>query len=399
MSLFTVKYAPQNLAQVFGQQMAISQLKDYILSYKKQEKKAALLLGPLGCGKTSSVYALIKEIGYDILEINSSDLRNEEAMRHFLSSALGQQSLFFTPKLILIDEIDNISGTHDRGAISALLKAIEKSKYPVILSANDVSESKFKALVKGCLVIDYHALQYRTIAHALQWVCEQEEISFDEQALTALARHADGDLRGALLDLQVCSTNKKITMDKVLSLSDRNRMQSMTEALTRIFKSSSVENALPALDSVDCDMDEIFFWIDENLPKEYLTPQSLSKAYEHLSRADVFYGRIRRWQHWHFLVYVSNLLTAGISSAKDEKNPQFISYRPTMRILRMWQAKMKNAKKKDIAKKLALATHTSQKVALEHVPYFSAMFRAKKNEEIVRELSLNEEEVDWLRKE
>ena len=74
MSLYTVKYAPQNSAQVFGQQLAVSQLKEFIINYKTKKQKAALLHGPIGVGKTSSVYALANELNYDVLEINSSDL-------------------------------------------------------------------------------------------------------------------------------------------------------------------------------------------------------------------------------------------------------------------------------------------------------------------------------------
>ncbi|MFH1405794.1 MAG: replication factor C large subunit [Nanoarchaeota archaeon] len=398
MTLFTLKYAPQNSNQVFGQQKAVGELKDFIVNYKKQKQKAALLVGPVGNGKTSSVYALAKELNYDLLEINSSDLRNADNIKTFLDAALGQQSLFFKPKLILVDEVDNISGVKDRGCIPALLKAIEKSSFPVILTANELEDSKFKALNKSCRLIDYHKLQYRTIAHTLQWVCQQEGIEFEEKAINSLARQADGDIRGALTDLQVCSSNKNITFNDVTKLSDRKRTDTVMNALTLIFKSSTVENALGALDDTDIDVRDVFFWMDENLPKEYLDAKSLAKAYEWMSRADVFNGRIMKRQHWRFLVYINNLLTAGISSAKEVKNPNFISYKPTMRFLRMWQAKMKNAKKKEIVSKLAKKTHTSTKVASGQIPYLQAIFKNKKGQEIAAELELTDEEVEWLKK-
>ena len=78
MALFTIKYAPKNADQVFGQQLAVSQLRNFITQYRQQQHKAALLLGPIGCGKTSSVYAIAKELKYDVVELNSSDLRNAE---------------------------------------------------------------------------------------------------------------------------------------------------------------------------------------------------------------------------------------------------------------------------------------------------------------------------------
>ena len=398
MELFTTKYAPQNEEQIFGQQKAVGELKDFITNYKQKKHRAALLYGPIGNGKTSSVYALAKELNYDLLEINSSDLRNQDAMKTFLNSVLGQQSLFFRPKLILIDEIDNVSGVKDRGAIQALTKAIEKSTFPVILTANDPFNSKLKALTKVSQMIEFHKLQYRTVSHALEWVAQQENIKYEEKAINSLSRQVDGDLRGALIDLQANSADGSFIFSDLEGISDRKRTESIISALSIIFKSSSVDNALSALNDVDLQMNEVFLWMDENLPKEYLTPQSLARAYEHLSRADVFTGRIKRQQHWRFLVYINNLLTAGISSAKDERNSNFIPYKQTMRLLRIWQSNMKLAKKKEIAEKLAIATHTSKRVAIDQIAYFQQIFRNSNSKQLADELDLNEDEVDWLKK-
>jgi len=393
MTLFTLKYHPQNSSQVFGQQLGVSQLKDYIVNYKTQKFKAALVVGPIGCGKTSSVYAIAKELGYDILEINSSDLRKADNIKSFLDSALGQQSLFFTPKLILIDEVDNISGVKDRGCIPALVKAIEKSSFPIVLTANDVDDSKLKALKKTTQRIEYHSLQYRTIVHCIQWIAEQEGITLDETTINSLARQSGGDMRGALIDFQMCALDNNYT-----NLSDRKRTDSIMNALMIIFKSSNVENALPALNDIDVDLRDVSFWIDNNLPKEYTSPKALARAYEHLSRADIFQGRIHKRQHWRFLVYMKDLMTAGISSAKDEKNTSFVKYTPTMRFLRIWQSKMKNAKKKEIAIKLAERTHTSTKVAREQIPYLQTIFRHGQGTQIAEELELTSEESEWLRR-
>ena len=64
-----------------------------------------------------------------------------------------------------------------------------------------------------------------------------------------------------------------------------------------------------------------------------------------------------------------------------------------MRFLRMWQANIKNAKKKEIALKLAAATHVSTKVAREQIPYLQKYI----NSDIADELDLTDEEVSWLK--
>ena len=395
MALFTSKYAPQNTSQVFGQDLALSQLRHFVMSYSASKFRAALIEGPSGCGKTSSVYALARELGYDVLELNSSEDRDEESVRKFLLAALGQQSLFFRPKVVLVDEVDNLSGSLDRGGVGALVEGISKSKFPVVFTANDTSESKFKPLVKSCLRVEFFPLDFKIVVHALLLVCEREGIKAEEKAISALARQCGGDLRGAMLDLQVLSESGRVTFDRVSTLSEREKTESMVSALSVIFKSSRAENALSVLDDVDVEMNEVFLWLDYNLPFEYVKAADLARAYECLARADVFNGRIMRRQHWRFLSYVQNLLTAGISSAKDARYPTSITYKQTMRLLRIWQMKMKVGKRKEIALKLGRCGHMSSKEAYKYVAYLPSLVAG--NSAIGSELGLSEEEVEFLR--
>ncbi|HIH10673.1 TPA: replication factor C large subunit [Candidatus Woesearchaeota archaeon] len=398
MGLYTITYAPRTSAQIVGQQLGLAQLKDFVLRYTEQKKKAALIYGPIGNGKTCSVYALAQELGYDLIEMNASDIRNEAAMRSFLGSTLGQQSLFFMPKIILVDEIDALSGVHDRGAVSALLKALEHSSFPVILTANDAFESKLKSLQKECLMIHFPALDYAVIHTVLQRICTVEKINVEDKALSSLARQADGDLRSALIDLQICATQGRIIFQDVAGLSDRRRKSSILQALAIILKSSSIATARFALDNVDMDMNEIMLWLDANVHREYLSVADLARAYEFLARADVFQGRIKRQQHWRFLSYMTDLLTAGISSAKDVRNAQFVEYKPTMRILQLWQAKMKYGQRKEIAAKMARQGHYSQRRAVGDVSHLRFFLRGKNSAIIRKELDLTDDEMEWLRR-
>ena len=59
---------------------------------------------------------------------------------------------------------------------------------------------------------------------------------------------------------------------------------------------------------------------------------------------------------------------------------------------------MKQAKKKDIAEKLAEKTHTSKRIAMQQLPYFQEMFKRGSCPELVEELELSKEEVEWLEK-
>ena len=139
--------------------------------------------------------------------------------------------------------------------------------------------------------------------------------------------------------------------------------------------------------------------MDANLPKEYTKGKDLARAYMALSKADVYRGRIRRWQHWRFLVYVNTLLTAGVAVSKDEKYKSFIQYKPTMRLLRIWQAKMSMMKKKAISEKIAHGTHTSKKYVLNNFEYYRPLFLSKQfGTEMIHEFEITDDELTWMKK-
>jgi replication factor C large subunit len=395
-------YIPKEQQDIKGQDLAVRLLRDFVTNYKKQKKKAALLYGPSGVGKTSSVYVLAKELDLEVMEVNASDFRNNEQITLLVGSAGAQQSLFSKGKIILVDEMDGLSGQEDRGGVSAIVEQIKKSSFPMVLTASNPWDNKFSSIRSNTLMIEYKSLDYLTIYEILKGICKIEHIEYDEMSLKGLARRAGGDARAAINDLQaLVLESKKLTKESLDELSPRDQTETMLNALTQIFKTTDPAIAVKAFDTIQEDQDACFLWLDENIPKEYERPQDLARAYDALSRADVFKGRIRRWQHWRFMVYINALYSAGISVAKDQKYSKFTKYSPTRRILKLWWAKQKSAKKKAVAKKLARATHTSARKALQSMlPYFQLMF--KKNKEfagkMTEQLKLDDDEVAWLRK-
>ncbi|MBI2575102.1 replication factor C large subunit [Candidatus Woesearchaeota archaeon] len=397
---WTRKYAPKSGKDVM--QGAYLTLKEYVLGYRKQRAKAAILQGPTGCGKTSSVYALANELGYEVLELNASDFRNEDAIESIAGSASKQLSIFGRGKIILIDEIDGVSGQQDRGGMGAILLIAEKSSFPVIMTANDLSDKKFQALRRKSLLILYEALTYQQVYAELKNICECESITHDEQTLKKLALRAKGDLRGAINDLQALSqATRSISSQDVDELSDRDREASITEALLKIVKGTDIKVAASAFENVGEELDKCAMWIDENLPYEYLHGKELKKAYDSLSRADVFTGRIRRWQHWRFLVYINALISAGVAISKRERNRSVVQYKQPSRPLKIYIANSKYAKKHSIADKIAEKTKCSSRTAMHgYLPYMKLIFAnsIEAADAISEELELSYDEKEWLRR-
>lgn len=393
------KHKPK-LAEIIGQRDSIAALKQFVLNFKKQKRKAAFCHGPPGTGKTATVHALAADLGLELIEINASDSRNAEQIESLIGAAAKQMSLFSKGKIILVDEIDGISGQQDRGGIPALVRVIEQTAFPIICTANDPYDQKFSALRSKCEMIAFSPLRYSDVAALLKRIAAAESIAVSQEILDTLGRRCGGDARAAINDLETLSSGKESIERKDLEmLGIREQEQSIPAALVRIFKTTDPAIAITALDAVDEDLDKVFLWIDENLPKEYTKPADLARAYDYLSRADVFNRRIRRWQHWRFLVYINAFLTAGVAVSKDAKYQTFTPYKPTMRLLKIWQANQRYAQRKDIAEKIAAKTHTSRKRVIQDVlPYLRHTFKKGNpmGKALAEEFELSSEDMEWM---
>ena len=401
MSIWIHDYAPKDRSEIQGQDKAVDKLQEFISTYDKQKKKAMLLYGPPGAGKTSSIYAIARELDLEVIEVNASDFRTKDQLEQRIGPAMNQMSLFSKGKVILIDEVDGLSGTKDRGGIASISNLLKKSSFPVIMTTNDPFDKKFKTLRNNSEMAEFHSLNYLSVHNILKRIVEKEGIEYEDMALKLLARKAGGDSRAAINDLQILARQAgKVDKGSLDILTERDRPDNIYNAIMIVLKSTDPEVARNAFDNVDADMDQVFLWLDENIPKEYTKPEDLVRAYDMLSRADVFKGRIRRKQHWRFMAYIFPLLSMGIATAKDEKYKGFTKYSQTKRLLKIWQANMKYQKRKTIAEKIASATHTSTKAALRSsFPYIKEAFKDDTfSRQLTDELELSKEEVDWLRK-
>lgn len=398
MSLPWIKrYGPEKLADIKGQDLAIEKLNDFVCNFKKHKKKAVIIYGPSGCGKTSSILALAKHHQKELIEVNASDFRNKDMIEEKIGNAIKQQSLLSKSKIILIDEINGLSGTKDRGGIPAIASLISISSFPVIMTADNPFDKKFSALRSKSMLVEFQPLNFDTVYSILSGMCRKEKIGCDDKALRTLARSAGGDLRAAINDLQAFSNNGCFTYSDLEFLPERNKAESMQNALIKIFRGSDLRLALGAFDNINEDIEKAILWIDENLPDAY-PPEDLAKAYDALSRADVFLGRIPRQQHWRFLVYANALAAAGICAAKTS-NRKICTYKQSLRILKLWRANIKYQKRKAIAEKIAAKTHSSLRRALQDsLPYIKLIFQNNKKEagSLGEEFAFDEEEINWL---
>src|SRR3989344_4390912 len=349
---FIEKYRAKKYEDILGQDEAIKQIKEFLEHYPK--KKALVIHGPPGTGKTSLVHSAARANNVEIFELNASDLRNKAKLEEILKPAAEQTSLFKKGKILLMDEVDGVTGS-DRGGIPELIKIIQTTAFPIIMTCNDVWQSKLSPLRAKSKIIELKPLDIGTIVSILSRVAEKENLKKSPQYLKLIAIKSQGDMRAALNDLQSYSSPDEDIVD---IKEKRDQEESIFQILRKLFKER--DSFLNLLDSSSLSIDEILLWIEENIPKEYKN-EALAKAYYALGNADVFRGRIYKNQYWRFLVYQNIFQSAGISLAKPLPLGGFTKYDKPKRILKIWMNNQKIAKKKTISKKYAKYVHCSTK--------------------------------------
>lgn len=365
---------------------AIIELKLFLQEFPK--RKGIILHGPAGTGKTSLAIASAKESNLEIFELNASDLRNRKKLEEVLKPATLQLSLFKKGKIILMDEVDGVTGT-DIGGIPELIRVLDESKFPIIMTCNDVWQSKLSQLRQKCRLVEMKALPIAVISSMLRKIGEKEGINKPIEFFNQLAIKSQGDLRAALNDLHSYAYETSIYVNVE---EKRDTEDSIFNILRKLFKERN--NFLNLFDYTKMSLDEILLWIEENIPKEYKN-ESLAKAYHSLGKADVFRGRIYKNQSWRFLIYQNIFQSAGISYAKKNSSPGFTKYETPKRVLKIWLSNQKIEKKKSIAKKYARYVHCSTKRVLRD---FELLRPIITREDAQKQLKLTDEEIDFLKK-
>jgi len=400
---WTVKHKPQTLPEVVGNEEAIRKLTSWINSWTKgiPKKRAAFLHGPPGVGKTVAVEALAHDLKMELVEKNASDYRTAEAVKRFAGLASQYATLFGGKRVTLLDELDGITGTSDRGGVRAVIETIKTARYPVVLIANNAYNPKFSTLRRYCLLIEFKKPTILQVMKHLKKVCAGEGIMADERTLRLIAERSGRDVRSAINDLQALAQGRKqLAYEDVAWLAKRDRKEVIFKVMKDIFYARNCAEAKRAIDAADVDPDMLFQWVYENTPYQLTDARDLAMAMEALARADVYRGRIRATQNWKLLRYVFDLMTAGVAMSRQRTKPSgWVPYRFPERIRWLARTKRERQMRKLIGMKVRRRMHVSSVRAVKEIlPYMRVIFEdnAEMAAGIAKWLDLDEDMIKYL---
>jgi replication factor C large subunit len=407
---WTEKYRPKRLRDVVGNEKAVAELGAWAETVlRPKSKKAAILHGPAGCGKTSAAYALAAEKGWEVIELNASDKRSAGAIKGIVGPASTSTTFSHATRLIILDEADNLHGNEDRGGARAITEIVKQSTQPILLTAND----KFKmgqGLLRSCTVIQFQRIKPGTVFRVLKRISERAGIGIDDSALIALAKNSRGDLRSAVNDLQalaMAESDVARISEADIATGGRDIEEDIFDVLKLIFgvDGAELQAALSALYSLDKTPEESIQWIYKNFTYEY-DDESFLHGLQYLSRADMFLGRVRRRENYKFWRYASSLMAGSMLSAKDIREEKRGRSQRQRRFYSPWfrarmpegEARKSGPIQEELARKIAAYSKVPRSYALFFVvPFLPLFFKdGQKTVELTASLHLDIPQIAFL---
>lgn len=391
------KYRPQKLSDVAGNSSAINDLKEWAQSWTKDnpESKAIIIYGMPGTGKTTSTYALANDMGWEVTELNASDQRTKTKIEKVAGTGSKMGTIEGSRRLIILDEADNLFAREDKGGEKAVINVIMNTLQPMILTANEFYDMS-RDLRTSCKSIEFKPILISNIIGILKKIAKSENMTYETGVIEKIACGAEGDLRGAINDLQAVS-GSHIKLEDI-TVGERKNKKDIFKVIKNIFRASNAKESYEAIFNVDKDPDNLIQWIDENVSVEYTRPVDLNDAYYYMSKAATFLGRVRRRKNYRMWRYASFLMTAGVFASSRKRRTEKLRYDKPQIIDKFWKTKSMRITRDSLAKKIGIRCHTSIGFARSQLfPFFRlVMMNASYAEYIAASLELNPEEIAFI---
>ena len=254
----------------------------------------------------------------------------------------------------------------------------------MILIANDFYSKRLQSIKPKCQVIKMKKSRWNSISALLRKIAKAEGVEAEPAALKEIAVKSQGDVRSAINTLQALSdSDHTLKVSDVENIVTKDTRSDIFNAITGVLKSKTPAHVKEAM-WIEEDPTLVMEYIAENIPREYKKADEIKKAYDYISKADLFFGRTNRSRHYGYWKYATDFMGIGVSNSKHETYKKFTKIQTPTIFTTMSRNRGKRNLRDKITEKMFEKMHVSSGVAVSMFPYLEIMFQ---DDELAWEIS------------
>lgn len=293
------KYRSQDFEEIAGQESIVQTIKTSLRADKLAH--AYLFAGPRGVGKTTIARLIAKGVNclnggptdhpcnicdnclqinngnfMDMVEIDAASNRGIDEIRD-LKDKINYKPTKGRKKIYIIDEVHMLT----KEAFNALLKTLEEPpEHVLFVLATTEPDKILSTIISRCQRYDFKTIPHEEMEKRLRFICDKENISIDDEALSTIFQASGGSMRDSISILERVSINylgDHINVDKiekVLGITPAAKLENFLQTILKEDKASAVEE-LNSLWHNSLDI-ELFFKDLAKLSRVFMEKDKLS---------------------------------------------------------------------------------------------------------------------------
>lgn len=264
-----------NINQLLNRNDEVNKIQRFLIDFEQNKsdlliKRGLYIYGDPGCGKTTFITNILKEMNYDIITYDAGDVRNKSIIDNITKHNMADRNVvsMFQNKVkriaIIMDEIDGMNNG-DKGGINSLIRLIRPKKTkkqkteettmnPIICIGNYHIDKKIKELMKVCHVVELKSPNSEQITRILSNIIPRFDSEYEVEDRTNMIHFIQGDMRKINMVCQLANYNDNILTNNsineyFLTKSYNDDTRNITKKL--INNNHSIEEHLTIMNDTD----------------------------------------------------------------------------------------------------------------------------------------------------